>query len=98
MESTWATRVAIIMIIDIYWEKLELVSVKKAAIELKVPHIIGSLSRKLLQELARFTLGNLATKPSTTTVDHGLRPSSRLRQVRTTEQRKFRLARSRLKG
>ena len=30
------------MIIDIYWEKTELVSVKKAAIELKVPHIIGS--------------------------------------------------------
>ena len=49
------------MIIYIYWEKPELVSVKKAAIELKVPHIIGSLSRKLLQELARFTLGNLAT-------------------------------------
>ena len=38
------------MIIDIYWEKTELVSVKKAAIELKVPHIIGSLSRKLLSD------------------------------------------------
>ena len=41
------------MIIDIYW--------KKTVTELKVPHIIGSLSRKLLLELARFTLGNLAT-------------------------------------
>ena len=32
------------MIIDIYWEKPELVSVKKAAIELKVPHIITPAS------------------------------------------------------
>ena len=50
-----------------------------------------------------FTLGNLThhkrqPEPPTTTVDHGLRPSNQLRQVPTTEQRKFRLARFRVKG
>jgi hypothetical protein len=37
-------------------------------------------------------------EPPTTTGDQWLRPSKRLQQVPTTEQRKFRLARSRLKG
>jgi hypothetical protein len=51
----------------------------------------------------RFTLGNLTSrgvqpKPSTTTGDQASTTKERLPQVPTTEQREFRLARSRLKG
>ena len=77
----------------------------------RVPNSEGGRGREHLGfYVTAFTLGNLThhrrqPKPPTTTVtvrardsEQVLRPSKRLQQVRTTEQRKFRLARSRLKG
>jgi hypothetical protein len=49
-------------------------------------------------QICRNRLAKQHLEPPTTTVDQWLRPSNRLRQVPTTEQRKFRLARSRVKG